>query len=86
MFYCEFCKISKKTFFTEDLWLTGPEFVTEILIFTSTHSQMFFKISVLKNLAVIMEPLSKNKVTDIILQNTYGAYFWIFVAANTFSC
>ena len=31
-----------------------------------------------------MEPLSNNKVTDFFLQNTYGACFWIFVAANTF--
>ena len=75
MFYCEFCKISKNTFFTEDLWATASEFVTEMLIFTSSRSQMFFKISVLKNFAVIMEPLSNNKVTDLLLQNTYGACF-----------
>ena len=31
-----------------------------------------------------MEPLSNNKVTDVLLQSTYGACFWIFVAANTF--
>ena len=31
-----------------------------------------------------MEPLSNNKVTDVLLQITYGACFWIFVAANTF--
>ena len=65
MFYCEFCKISKNTFFTEDLWATASEFVTE----------MFFKISVLKNFAVIMDPISNNKVTDLLSQNTYGAYF-----------
>ena len=50
----------------------------------AAHRMMFFKISVLKNFAVIMEPLSNNKVTDLLLQNTYGACFWIFVAANTF--
>ena len=75
LFYCEFCKISKNTFFTEDLWATAFEFVTEMLIFTSSRSQMFFKISVPKNFAVIMEPLSNNKVTDLLLQNTYGACF-----------
>ena len=84
LFYCEFCKISKNTFFTEDLWATASEFVTEMLIFTRCRSQMFFKISVLKNFAVIMEPLSNNKVTGLLLQNTYGSCFWIFVAANTF--
>ena len=83
MFYCKFCKISKNTFFTENLWTTAPEFITEMPIFTSSRSQMFFKISVLKNFA-ILEPLSNNKVTDLLLQNTYGACFWIFVAANTF--
>ena len=75
LFYCEFCKISKNTFFTEDLWATASELVTEMLIFTRCRSQMLFKISVLKNFAVIMEPLSNNKVTDLLLQNTYGACF-----------
>ena len=28
MFYCEFCKISKNTFLTEDLWATASEFFT----------------------------------------------------------
>ena len=65
------------------LWTTASEFVNEMLIFRSSRSQMFFKISVLKNFA-ILEPLSNNKVTDLLLQNTYGACFWIFVAANTF--
>ena len=53
-------------------------FVTEILIFRSSHSQMFFKIS------VTLEPLPNNKVADLLLPNTYGGCFWIFVAANTF--
>ena len=83
MFYSEFCEISKNTCFTEHLWATASKFVTEMLIFRSSRSQMFFKISVLKNFA-ILEPLSNNKVTDLLLQNTYGACFWIFVAANTF--
>ena len=75
MFYCEFSKISKNNFLTEDLSATPSEFVTEMLIFTSSRSQIFFKISALKNFAVIMEPLSNNKVTDLLLQNTYGACF-----------
>ena len=73
MLYFEFCKISGNTFFTEDLGLTAPEFVTEMLIFASSHSHMFFKISVLKSFTVIMEPLSNNKITDLLLLNTYGA-------------
>ena len=84
LFYCEFCKISKNTFFTEDLWTTASEFATKMLIFRSSRSQMFFKVSVLKIFAVIMEPLSNNKGTGLLLQNTYGACFWIFVAGNTF--
>ena len=31
------------------LWTTASEFVNEMLIFRSSRSQMFFKISVLKN-------------------------------------
>ena len=58
------------------------KFVTEVLIFWSSRSRVFFKIGVLKNL-VILEPLS-NKVAGLPLQNTYGGCSWIFVAANTF--
>ena len=50
-----------------------------MVIFTSSRSQMFFKISVHSNngvnFAVIMEPLANNKVTDLLLQNTCGANF-----------
>ena len=53
MFYCEFCEISKNTCFTEHLWATASEFVTEMLIFRSSRSQKFFKISVLKNFAIL---------------------------------
>ena len=84
MFYCELCKISKNIFFTEDIWVAASEFVTEMLMFTTIRSQMFFKLSFLKNFAVTMEPLSNNKGTDLLLQNTYGACFYVFVAANTF--
>ena len=48
------------------------KFVTEVLIFRSSRSQMFFKIGALKNFA-IME----------LLFNKVGC-FWIFVAVNTF--
>ena len=61
---------------------TFGTFVTEVLIFRSSHSQMFFKIGVLKTLAKL-EPLS-NKVAGLLLRNTYGVWFWIFPAANTF--
>ena len=73
VFYCEFYKIAKNTFFTENLWVTASEFVTEMLIFTSSRSQMLFKISVLKNFAILEPP--DNKVTGPLLQNTYGACF-----------
>ena len=82
VFSCEFCEISKTIFFTEHLWTTVSDFVTEMLIFRSSRSQMFFKIVVLKNFA-ILKPLSNNKVVGLLLQNTYGC-FWIFAAANTF--
>ena len=84
MFYCEFLEISKNTFFTEDLWTTVSGFICEMLIFRSSCSQMFFKISVLKNVA-ILETFSNNKFAGLLLQNTCGGCFWIFVAANTFS-
>ena len=77
--YWEFCEISKNTFFTEHLWTTSSKFIAEMLIFRSSGSQMFFKISVLKNFA-ILEPLS-NKPS---FTNTYGGCFWIFVAAIPF--
>ena len=88
MFYCEFCKISKNTFFTEDLWAAASEFVTEMLIFTRSRSQMFFEISVLKNFAVIMEPLSNNKVTEnlwCLLLNLCGSKY-IFPAEYGLYC
>ena len=60
MFYYEFCVISKNIFFTEHLWATAREFITETLIFRSSRSHMFFKVSILKNFAML-EPLSNNK-------------------------
>ena len=83
MFYCEFLEISKNTIFTEDLWTTVSGFICEMLIFRSSCSQMFFKISVLKNFA-ILETFSNNKFAGLLLQNTCGGCFWIFVAANLF--
>ena len=59
-FYCEFCEIYQNTFSTEHLWMIASKFITELLIFRSSRSQMFFKIIVLKNFA-ILEPLSNNK-------------------------
>ena len=61
---CEYCEISKNTLFTENLWTTASKFVTEMLIFRSSRSQMLFKIGALKNFA-IWEPLSNNK--DLLL-------------------
>ena len=52
--------------------------------FSQAAAHMFFIIRVFKTFAVIMEPLSDNKVTDLLLQHTYGGCFWIFVAANAF--
>ena len=73
----------KTPFFPEAFWTTASEFVSEMLIFRTSRWQMFFKISVLNSFP-IMEPLSNNKVADLLLQNTYGGCFWFFVAANTF--
>ena len=44
VFSCEFCDISKNTFFTEHLRTTASDC-------RSSHSQMSFKIGVLKNFA-----------------------------------
>ena len=74
---CEFCEISKNNFSTEQLWMSASEFVIEMLIFRSSHSQTFSKIGVLKNCA-ILEPLS-NKVAGLLLQNTRVDCFWLFV-------
>ena len=63
VFSCEFCEIYKNTFFTGHLWTTASEFVTKMLIFRSSRSQMFFKIGVLKNFS-ISEPLP-NKVAGL---------------------
>ena len=58
------------------------KFVTEVLIFRSSRSQMFSKIGILKNF-LILESLF-NKVAGLLLQSTYGDCFWIFAAANNF--
>ena len=88
-FYCEFCEISKNTFFTELLWTTACEFITETLIFRSSRSQMFFKVSVLKNFA-ILETLSNNKPSFTehprwLLQNYCGIKYF-FVAEYGIYC
>ena len=66
VFSCEFCEISKNTFFTEHLWVAASEFVTDRLIFRSRccRSHNFFKIRVLKNFA-ILEPISNNKAAGL---------------------
>ena len=53
LFSCEFCEISKNTFFTKHFWTTASKFVTEMLIFRTSCSQLFFKIDVLKNFAIL---------------------------------
>ena len=66
-------------------WLKFKVFFPSVnlsLIFKSSRSQMFFKIGVLKNFAILV-PFS-NKVAGFLLQNTYNGCFWIFVAENTF--
>ena len=76
MFSFESCEISKNSFFTEHPWTTASEFVTEMLIFRNSRSQIFVKISVLKNFA-ILEPLSNNKVADLLLQNFCGSNYFL---------
>ena len=61
---------------------TGSECVTEMLIFRSSRSQTFFKISILKNFA-ILEPLFNNKVADLLLRwlllNVCGSIYFLIV-------
>ena len=74
-----FAKFLRTPFLTEDLWMTASEFGSEILIFRNSRSQMFFKISVLKNFA-ILEPLSDNKVADLFYRTTTVAaseFLWL---------
>ena len=53
-----------------------------MVIFTSSLSQMCFKLSVFKNVAVL-EPLFNNKVTEFLFQKRYSDSSLIFVAVNT---
>ena len=82
-FTASLAKFLRTLFCTEDLWTTASEFNSEMLIFSSSRTQMFSKISVLKNFA-ILEPLSNNNVADLLLQNTYVGSVWVFVAGNLF--
>ena len=89
MFYGEFRKISKNTFFTEHLWTTAGEFVTETLIFRSSRSEMFFRVNVLKNFAKL-EPLPNNKPSFAehlrwLLLNFCGSKYF-FVAEHGIYC
>ena len=52
------------------------KFVTEMLIFRNSRSQIFSKIDAYEKFAIFTEALR--------LQNTCGGYFWISAAANTF--
>ena len=69
VFSCEICEICKNIFFTEQLWTTASEFVTEMLIFRSSRLQMFFRSGALKNVAIL------DKVAGLVLKNTYGCCF-----------
>ena len=46
VFSFKFCEISKNNFFAEKLWTTASEFVTDMLIFRISRSQIWFKIGV----------------------------------------
>ena len=72
LFSYDFCEISKNTIFIEHCWTTASKFVTEMLIFRSSRSQMFFKIGVFKNFP-ILEPLPNNKVVGLLLTLTAAA-------------
>ena len=73
LFSCKFCEISKNNFFAAHLRTTASKFATEMLIFRSSRSQMFFKIGVLKSFA-ILRPLSDNKVAGLLLTPTLATY------------
>ena len=64
-----------------NLWMIASEFPTEMLIFRRSRSQIFFKIGVLENFA-ILESLFLIKLH--VLQNKYGGCFLIFATANNF--
>ena len=88
-FTVNFAKISLKTLFTEHLWTTACEFITETLIFRSSRLQMFFKVSVLKNFAML-GPLSNNKPSFPehlwwLLLNLWGSKYF-FVAEHGIYC
>ena len=63
VFSCEFWEISKNTFSYR------TPLVTALYI---TH--LISKCMISKG-QITVEPLSNNKVTDLLLQNTYGACF-----------
>ena len=42
VFYCEFCEISKNTFFTEHLWATASVFAVLSLLFTFLLTVVIF--------------------------------------------
>ena len=76
-------------FFTKHLWTTASEFVTDVLIFRSSRSQIFFKIGALKNFAILESPFLiiklqaffYRKPTVVAAANTffaaeYGIYCW----------
>ena len=51
VFFCEFCKISESTFFTEHLWATASEFPNLIGFFSLEHDifiikKLFYSITV----------------------------------------
>ena len=63
----------QNTFFTEHLWKSVSKSVTEIMISRSSRSQMFFKIGVLKNFA-ILETLFNNKVAGLLLTPSFNSF------------
>ena len=54
--------------------------VTEVLIFRSSRSQMFFKIGFLKNFAIFTGKHLRWSLQAFF----YSGGYWIFAAANTF--
>ena len=80
-FPVNFAKFLGTPFLQKHLWTTACRLATEMLIFRSSPSQMFFKVGALKNFA-ILEPLSNNKVAGLLSTPTVAAFE--FLAANTF--
>ena len=71
LFSCEFCEISKNTFFTEHLWATASRFMDNAL---STDSESYYR-------RLIASPIMDNFIVHWLIESTLkcSASFYQFV-------